>query len=97
MRRSATRTATDGCSRRSPPGSRAASGTSEVTVASLADLLHETAERHGSFEAVAPPHEGWGWYAADMGARRDGSPPDEASDAAARYMGDVKHIVASPR
>jgi hypothetical protein len=31
-----------------------------VEVASLEDLLHETAEHHGSFEAVAAPHNWWG-------------------------------------
>ena len=29
-----------------------------MDVAALADLLHETSERHGSFEAVAPPPTG---------------------------------------
>ena len=28
------------------------------------DLLHETALHHGEFEAVAPPHNWWDWYAA---------------------------------
>jgi hypothetical protein len=66
-----------------------------MDVASLADLLHETAERHGAFEASAPPHDWWDWYAAYMDARQRGSAPDEASDAAGRYMGDVKHVVVS--
>jgi len=64
-----------------------------VDVAALADLLHETAERHGSFETVAPPHDWWDWYAAYMEARRSGSTPDEASAAAGRYMAEAKHIV----
>ena len=42
-----------------------------MDVASLADLLHETSERHGSFEAVAPPHDWWDWYAAYMDARQE--------------------------
>ena len=46
-----------------------------MDVASLADLLHETSERHGSFEAVAPPHDWWDWYAAYMDARQGGSRP----------------------
>jgi catechol 2,3-dioxygenase-like lactoylglutathione lyase family enzyme len=62
----------------------------------LAQLLLETAKRHGSFEAVAPPHDWWDWYAAYMDAREQGSTPDEASAAAGRYMADVKHIVVSP-
>ena len=65
-----------------------------MDVASLAELLHETAERHGSFEAVAPPHDWWGWYAAYLDARQSGSTPDEASDAARRYMAEVEHVVA---
>jgi hypothetical protein len=65
-----------------------------MDVPALADLLHETAERHGSFEAVAPPHDWWNWYAAYLDARQSGSTPDEASDAARRYMAEVKHVVA---
>jgi hypothetical protein len=56
-----------------------------MDVASLADLLHETAERHGSFEAVAPRHDWWDWYAAYMDPRESGSTADEASTAAGRY------------
>ncbi len=37
-----------------------------MEIASLADRLHETSERHGAFEAVAPPHDWWDWYAAYM-------------------------------
>ena len=62
-------------------------------VAALADLLHETSEHHGAFEAVAPPHDWWDWYAAYMDARQRGSTSEEASAAAGRYMADVKHIV----
>ena len=64
-----------------------------LDVAALAQLLHETAEHHGSFEAVAPPHDWWDWYAAYMDARESGSTPDEASAAAGRYMADVKQVV----
>ncbi len=66
-----------------------------MDVAQLADLLHETSLRHGEFEAVAPPHDWWDWYAAYMSARQDGSKPDEASASAGRYMAEVKHIVVS--
>jgi hypothetical protein len=51
--------------------------------------------RHGSFEAVAPPHDWWDWYAAYMDAREGGSAPDDASVAAGRYMAEVKHVVVS--
>jgi hypothetical protein len=67
-----------------------------MDVASLADLLRETAEHHGSFEAVAPPHDWWDWYAAYMDARQRGSTPEEASAGARRYMAEVMHVVVSP-
>ena len=59
----------------------------------LAQLLLETALRHGSFEAVAPPHDWWDWYGAYMDAREQGSTPDEASAAAGRYMAEIKNVV----
>jgi catechol 2,3-dioxygenase-like lactoylglutathione lyase family enzyme len=62
-------------------------------VDSRAQLLIETALRHGKYEAVAPPHAWPDWYAAYMVAREDGSEPDEAAAAADRYMADVKGIV----
>ena len=64
-------------------------------VEALAQLLHETAERHGSFEAIAPPHDWWDWYAAYMHARQAGSTPDEATTSADRYMAEVKQVVVS--
>jgi hypothetical protein len=66
-----------------------------MDVAALADLLYETAEHHGAFEAVAPPHNWWDCYAAYMDARQAGSTPEQASVAADRYMADVKHVVVS--
>lgn len=72
------------------------SGGPPMDIPALAALLHETAEHHGSFEAVAPPHDWWDWYAAYMDAREIGSTPDEASAAAGRYMAKVKHVVVSP-
>ena len=64
-----------------------------MTVEDLAELLVETALRHGTFEAVAPRHDWWDWYAAFMHARQTGSTPDEAFAAAGRYMADVKDVV----
>jgi hypothetical protein len=64
-----------------------------MEVAALAELLHETADHHGRFEAVAPPHDWWDWYAAYLNARQTGSSPDAADAAAGRYMAEVKHIV----
>jgi hypothetical protein len=66
-----------------------------MDVAALAQLLQETSERHGAFEAVAPPHDWWDWYAAYMAARQGGSSSDEASAAAGRYMAEVKHVVVT--
>ena len=64
-----------------------------MDVADRAQLLLETSLRHGQFEAVAPPHDWWDWYAAYMVAREDGSTPDDASASANRYMADVKQVV----
>ena len=64
-----------------------------MDVAALAALLHETADRHGAFEAVAPSHDWWDWYAAYMHARQRGVQPDDAARAAVRYMAEVKHVV----
>ena len=64
-----------------------------MDIAALAELLHETSGRHSAFEAVAPPHDWWEWYAAYMDARERGNTPDQASAAAGRYMADAKHII----
>ncbi|XVU28883.1 bleomycin resistance protein [Actinoplanes sp. CA-054009] len=66
---------------------------SNSDVAALADLLHETAEHHGAFEAVAPPHDWWDWYAAYLNARQNGSTSDEAVAAGNKYMAEVKNVV----
>jgi hypothetical protein len=59
-------------------------------------LLLETAMRHGAYEAVAPPHDWWDWYAAYMNTRETGATPQDASAAAGRYMAEVKNIVVTP-
>jgi hypothetical protein len=55
-------------------------------IATLADLLHETAEHHDRFEKAAPPHDWWDWYAAYLYARQHGRTPEEASPDADEYM-----------
>ena len=65
-----------------------------MDVASRAELLRETSEHHGSFEAAAPPHDWWDWYAAYMVAREDGSSPEDADASADRYMAEVKNVQA---
>jgi hypothetical protein len=64
-----------------------------MDIAQLADLLHETAEHHGAYEAIAPKHDWWDWYAPYMSARQLGSTSEEAAESARRYMAEVKHIV----
>jgi hypothetical protein len=65
-----------------------------MDVAEIAELLHETSERHGAFEARAPKHNWWDWYAAYFDARQRGIEPDAASRVADQYMADVFHVVA---
>jgi catechol 2,3-dioxygenase-like lactoylglutathione lyase family enzyme len=66
-----------------------------IDVGARSQLLLETALRHDRYEKAAPAHDWWDWYGAYMDAREQGSTPDEASEAADRYMADVKHIVIS--
>lgn len=62
-------------------------------VATLAELLRETSERHGAFEASTPKHDWWNWYAPYLHARLEGKSSDEATQAADQYMKDVFHVV----
>jgi catechol 2,3-dioxygenase-like lactoylglutathione lyase family enzyme len=55
-------------------------------VAALAELLHETAERHDVFEKTHAKHDWWNWYAPYFNARQNGSSPEEAAATADRYM-----------
>ena len=64
-----------------------------MDIAALSQLLLETAEHHGAYEAIAPPHDWWDWYAAYMDARQGGASPDDSSAAADRYMAEVKNVV----
>jgi hypothetical protein len=65
-----------------------------MDIANLAELLHETAERHDPFEKSAPPHDWWDWYAAYMTARQGGKSPDDAATSAAQYMTEALGITA---
>ena len=65
-----------------------------MDVATLADLLHETADHHGAFEARAQKHDWWDWYAPYLEARLDGKSSAEATRADDRYMEEVRHVVA---
>jgi len=63
-----------------------------MSVESLAQRLAETALHHGAFEAVAPPHDWWDWYAPYLNARLEGSTPDQATQAADLYMKEVRGV-----
>jgi hypothetical protein len=63
-----------------------------MDVASLADLLRETAEHHDNFEKTHAAHNWWDWYAAYLSARLNDSNADQASAAADRYMQEVFHL-----
>ena len=66
-----------------------------MDVATLALLLHETAQQHDRYEKAAPPHDWWDWYAPYLDARQHGSTPDDAASAADRYMQDARGVVVS--
>ena len=57
-------------------------GGSNFDVASMTELLRDTEEHHGKYEATAPKHHWSGWYAADMVARQNGKTPEEAANEA---------------
>ncbi|HWD52005.1 MAG TPA: hypothetical protein VG412_06375 [Acidimicrobiales bacterium] len=57
-----------------------------MEIAVLADLLRETSEHHDHYEKTAPKHDWWDWYAAYMMARQAGNSPEQASEAARRYL-----------
>ena len=51
-------------------------------VATLAELLHETAEHHDQFEKTHAEHHWWDWYASYLSARQNGSNSEAATAAA---------------
>ena len=56
-------------------------------VPTMTELLRESEERHGAYEATAPKHHWSGWYAAYIVARQRGRTPEEAAKDAAAHMG----------
>jgi catechol 2,3-dioxygenase-like lactoylglutathione lyase family enzyme len=62
-------------------------------VAALAELLHETAERHDRFEKTHAEHNWWDWYAPYMSARQQGSSAEDAAAAADRRMEEALHVL----
>jgi catechol 2,3-dioxygenase-like lactoylglutathione lyase family enzyme len=61
--------------------------------AALAELLHETSERHGQYEKTHVEHHWWDWYASYLSVRQNGGNTEEAAAAADRYMDEVLHIL----
>jgi catechol 2,3-dioxygenase-like lactoylglutathione lyase family enzyme len=57
-----------------------------LDVASLTELLRETEERHGEYEAIAPKHHWSEWYAAYIVAREQGRTPQDAAAEGARNV-----------
>jgi len=62
----------------------------------LPHLLYEASVRRGEFEAVAPPHDWWDWYAAYMEACEQGVTQEKAAEAATRHMATIKRMVVAP-
>jgi len=58
----------------------------KTDVATLAELLHETAEHHDHFEKTHGAHNWWDWYAPYLSARQNGSSSEDATAAADHYM-----------
>lgn len=65
-----------------------------VDVATLANLLRETAEYHDPYEKTHAKHDWWDWYAPYLSARQQGSSPEDAAAAADRYMAEVFPVLS---
>jgi len=58
----------------------------DLDVATLTELLRETEQRHGEYEATAPKNHWSQWYAAYIAARENGRTPDDAAKDAALHL-----------
>lgn len=63
-------------------------------VGALAELLHETEQRHGQYEKTHGKHNWWEWYAPYLNGRQIGKSPEEAAAAADHYMDEIHHVPA---
>jgi catechol 2,3-dioxygenase-like lactoylglutathione lyase family enzyme len=63
-----------------------------INIGMLAELLHETEQKHGEYEKTHAKHNWWDWYAAYVSARQDGNSSEQAAAAADRYMDEVHHV-----
>jgi catechol 2,3-dioxygenase-like lactoylglutathione lyase family enzyme len=66
----------------------------DLDIATLANLLRETAEHHDHYEKTHAEHHWWDWYAPYLSARQNGSSPEEAAAAADRYMEEVLQVLS---
>jgi catechol 2,3-dioxygenase-like lactoylglutathione lyase family enzyme len=64
-----------------------------MDVATLAELLHETATLHDHYEKTHAEHHWWDWYAPYLSARQNGGSTEQAAAAADRYMEEVLHVL----
>ena len=64
-----------------------------MDVATLAELLRETAEHHDHYEKTHAEHHWWDWYAPYLSACQNGRGPEEAAAAADRYMEEVLRVL----
>jgi catechol 2,3-dioxygenase-like lactoylglutathione lyase family enzyme len=64
-----------------------------MDVATLAELLRDTAEHHDGYEKTHAKHHWADWYAPYLSARQNGSSPEEAAAAAGRHMEGILHSV----
>ena len=62
-------------------------------VATLAELLHETAKHQDHYEKTHAEHHWWDWYASYLSARQSGNSPEEAAAAAERNMEEVLRVL----
>jgi catechol 2,3-dioxygenase-like lactoylglutathione lyase family enzyme len=63
-----------------------------IDIGMIAELLHETEQKHGEYEKTHARHSWWDWYAAYLSARQNGSSQTDAAAAANRYMDEVHHV-----
>ncbi len=67
----------------------------QTDVATLAELLLETAQQHDHFEKASATHDWWEWYAPYLAAREQGSNSELAEAKANRYMEEAHDVVVS--
>ena len=61
----------------------------KIDIATLAGLLHDTEQHHGSYEKTHGKHNWWDWYAPYLNARQNGHNAEESAAAADRYMEEI--------